>query len=221
MRYLPVILLLLCATSLKAQKKFEGVIHYLMVSADSSLQVAITAWYKKDKIKFTTELKKGPGAGDIKNETIIIDLQKSAIDRVKDNQKTVEREWLTGKNRKQVIPFLTASGSTHTILGYPCTEYTSGQFSKSEKKDTSTVVTAGELKFWYANELLFPVPDSLKMTQMIPLFTNGHIALGSEIRIRQAVINLVLHTEAKEIHPQKLRKSVFRHPKGYRLKHND
>lgn len=221
MKYALFVLFALVCSCLAAQKKFEGIIRYRMLSADSSLRVGITAWYKKDKIKFTTVLEKGPAGGDLKNETIILDFKKAAIDRFKDKDKTVEREWMRGKNKKQDIPSLAASGAVKTILGHWCTGYTSGSISKSEKKDGSAVTTAGEIELWYAADLLFPVPDSLLMIQMIPLFTNGHIALGSDIKIQQAAISLILHTEAQEIQPGKLQKSLFRHPRGYQLRYND
>jgi hypothetical protein len=220
MKYLIAFLLLLPAPVLIAQKKFEGSIRYLMVSADSSIVLSITAYYKKTKIRFVTEIGKAPAGAGLKSETILLDFKKPAIERLKDKEKTVEREWMTGKGKKQDLPSLTASGTMKTILGHPCREYTSGRFLKSEQKDSATVATAGEIRFWYADDLLFPVPDSLKMIQMVPLFTNGHIALGSEIQIQQAGISLILHTEAKEIHAQRLKRLLFRYPKDYRLRNN-
>lgn len=221
MKYLPFTLFLLLSGGIAAQKNFEGLIRYRMVSADSSIRVDITAWYKKEKIRFATEVKKAPAAADLKRETILLDFKKATIDRLKEEEKTVEREWMTGKGKKQDIPALTVSGTSKKILGHDCTGFTSGLFSKTGQKDTATVLTAGEINFWYADELFFAVADSLKMIQMVPLFTNGHIALGSEIRIQQGGISIILHTEAKEIQAKRLKPSLFRHPAGYRLRHNE
>lgn len=216
------LLLLLAFSGLAAQQNFEGMIRYTMVSRDTMIRVHITAWYRKDKILFTTQPEKAPPGSDLKAETVLLDFTKAAIDRYHPAEKTVRREWMNGEDKKQDIPSLTVSGTTgRSILGHRCTAFTSGPFSKSEKKDSVTVTTAGEMVFWYADDLIFRVPDSLRMIQMVPLFTNDHIALGSEIIIEKAGMRFVLRTEAKEIQAQKLSPSLFRHPKDYRLRFNE
>ena len=221
MRYLLLLSLLVLSSGLTAQKNFEGTIRYQMVSPDSTVLVNITAWYGRDRILFTTAPEKAPPGTDLKAETILLDFRKAAIDRYKPNDKVVERERMTGKGKKQDIPVLNmAPALAKPILGHPCTARTTGRFSKSEQKDSVTITVAGEMVFWYADDLVFSVPDSLLMIQMVPLFTNGHIALGSEIKIEPPGMRFVLHTEAKEIKPGRLRRAVFRHPKGYRLRDN-
>lgn len=222
MKHLPLALLLLTGSALAAQKNFEGVIRYRMASRDSTIRVNITAWFKKDKILFTTTPQQAPPGSDLKNETILLDFSKAAIDRYKPQEKKVERESMTGSGKKQDIPALkVAPAAGKSILGHPCTAFTSGAFSKTEKKDSALVTTAGEIIFWYADDLVFRVPDSLLMIQMVPLFTNNHVALGSEIKVAQGNMQLLLRTEATEIQAKKLRPSLFRHPKGYSLSHNE
>ncbi|MET0394266.1 MAG: hypothetical protein ABW019_14060 [Chitinophagaceae bacterium] len=222
MRYLLPLSLLAFCSGLMAQQNFEGTIRYRMVSPDSAVLVNISAWYGKNRILFTTAPEKAPPGTDLKAETILLDFRKAAIDRYKPNDKVVEREFMTRKGKKQDIPALTmAPALAKQVLGHPCTARTTGRFSKSEQKDSVTVAVAGEMVFWYADDLIFRVPDSLLMVQMVPLFTNGHIALGSKIKIEPPGMRFVLHTEAKEIKPGRLRRTVFRHPKGYRLRHNE
>jgi hypothetical protein len=214
-------LLIFTSFTAAAQQRFEGMISYLLVSADSSIQLNIDAWYKKDKIKFVTTVKKLPVAGMYKNETIVLDFKKAVIDRVKDDRKIIERESMTGSGKKQDIPALKNYGDT-TILGHLCSGFGSGKFSKEEKKDSKAVTTSGEFRIWYANDLFFNVPDSLKMIQMVPLFTNGHVALGSNIAIAQAGTNIALRTQATEIKSiKRLKRSVFRYPKHYKLRANE
>lgn len=222
MKYFLLLPALLGSLALIAQKNFEGTIHYQMVSPDSNVLVNITAWYGKDKILFTTAPEKAPPGADLKAETILLDFKKAAIDRYKPQDKVVERELMTGKGKKQDIPVLTVfPAAAKQILGHPCTARGTGHFSKTEQKDSVTVTAGGEITFWYADDLAFRVPDSLRMIQMVPLFTNNHIALGSDIKIEPPGMRLVLHTEAKEIRPEKLKARVFRHPKGYKLRHNE
>jgi len=61
------------------------------------------------------------------------------------------------------------------------------------------------------------------MIQMIPLFTNGNIALRTEIKIEQGPVAISLTCKAKEIHTiQKgLPDSIFRYPKGHSIQRNE
>ena len=127
-------------------------------------------------------------------------------------------------HKKQDIPDLGSYlQNSIIILNHPCTEFTTGPFSKEEVKDSAIVSSKGEIEIFYANHRIFLVPDSLKMIQMVPLFTNGNVALRTEIKIEQGPKAVTLACEAKEIQPAKkgLRGSVFRYPKGYSLKFNE
>jgi hypothetical protein len=209
---------------LTAQSNFEGNIEFLLVSQDSSIQLNISAWFTNDKIKVITKVKKAPADADAKNEIIIIDFKNGVIDRIKTADKKVERESMTGKGKKQDIPGLQISDEKKSILGQACTGYTTGKFSKEIEKDSSgSTINENEIRIWYADELRYEIPDSLKMIQMVPMFTNGYIALGSEINIRLGEHSFQLATEAKAINPSKKRlpAALFRHPKDYPLIHNE
>ena len=133
-------------------------------------------------------------------------------------------ERMSLNHKKQDIPDLGSNlQKSVIILNHPCTEFTTGPFSKEEVKDSAIVSSKGEIKIFYANHRIFPVPDSLKMIQMVPLFTNGNIALRTEIKIEQGPVAVTLSCEAKDIQPAKkgLSASVFRYPKGYSLKFNE
>lgn len=161
---------------------------------------------------------------DLKNETIILNFKDAVIDRIKEEGKIIERERMSLNHKKQDIPDLGSNlQKSIIILNHPCIEFTTGPFSKEEVKDSAIVSSKGEIKIFYAKDLIFPVPDSLKMIQMVPLFTNGNIALRTEIKIEQGPIAIILSCEAKEILPAKkaLPGSVFRNPKGYSLKFNE
>ena len=165
------------STTAICQPIFEGIVHYeLTIKTDSTAKLDVTAYFKKDKIKIVTAVKKTSGGMDLKNETIILNFTESTIDRFKDN-KTIERQRLRSKEGKRDIPDLSPQlQKTVVILNHTCTEFTTGPFSKKEIKDSVTVTSKGEIRVFYANDLRFPVPDSLQMIEMIPLFTNGKIA---------------------------------------------
>jgi len=222
--FFPTILVFLSITAI-GQPVFEGIIRYeLMVKKDSAALVEMMAYFKKDKIKIVTTVRKTSEGMDLKNETIILNFKGAFIDRIKEEAKIIERERMSFNHKKQDIPDLRSNlQNIITILNYPCTEFTTGPFSKEEIKDSMKIDSKGEIKIFYAKDLLFPVPDSLKMIQMVPLFTNGNVALRTEIRIEQGPIAITLTSEAKEIQPAKksLPGSVFRYPKGYTLKFNE
>ena len=218
------ILVFLSITAI-GQKNFEGIVHYeLTVKKDSAALVDMIAYFKKDKIKIVTTVRKTSEGMDLKNETIILNFKEAVIDRIKEEGKIIERERMSLNHKKQDIPDLGSNlQNSITILNHPCTEFTTGPFSKDEIKDSVMVSSKGEIKIFYANDLIFPVPDSLKMIQMVPLFTNGNVALRTEIKIEQGPVAVTLSCEAKEIQPAKkgLPGSVFRYPKGYSLKFNE
>lgn len=225
MKYLFATILVFLSITANSLQLFEGIIHYeLTVKKDSVAVVDMTAYFKKDKIKIVTTVRKMSEGMDLKNETIILNFKEAVIDRIKEENKIIERERMSLHHKKQDIPDLGSNlQNSITILHHPCTEFTTGPFSKQEIKDSATITSKGEIKIFYANDLIFPVPDSLKMIQMVPLFTNGNIALRTEIRIEQGPVAVTLSCEAKEIQPAKkgLRSSVFRYPKGYSLKFNE
>jgi hypothetical protein len=218
------ILVFLYVTAI-GQKSFEGIVHYeLTVKKDSAALVDMMAYFKKDKIKIVTTVRKTSEGMDLKNETIILNFKEGFIDRIKEDGQIIERERMSLHHKKQDIPDL-RSNLQHSIiiLNHPCTEFTGGPFSKEEIKDSAMVSSTGEIKIFYANDLIFPVPDSLKMVQMVPLLTNGTVALRTEIKIEQGPVAITLSCEAKEIRRAKkgLPGSLFRYPKGYSLKFNE
>jgi hypothetical protein len=225
MKYFFATILAFLSTIAIGQPVFEGIIRYQMtVKKDSAALVDMTAYFKKDKIKIVTTVRETSEGMDLKNETIILNFKEATIDRIKEEGKTIERERMSLQQKKQDIPDLSSlRQNSITILNHPCTEFSTGLFSKDEIKDSVIVTSKGEIKIFYASDLIFPVPDSLKMIQMVPLFTNGNIALRTEIKIEQAPVIVTLSCEAKEIQPAKkgLPASVFRYPKGYSLKFNE
>jgi hypothetical protein len=207
-----------------AQKSFEGIIHYeFTVKKDSTARVDMTAYFKEDKIKLVATVAKPIPGMDLKNETLIINFKDATIDRFKPETKVVERERMKPGKKQDIPELMIRLQNTRNILKHLCTEFTTGPFSKEEVKDSATITTKGEIKIFYANDLIFPVEDSLKMIQMVPLFTNGNIALKTEIKIEQGPIVIVVACEAKQIEavPNGLPDSVFEHPKDYGLKFNE
>lgn len=207
-----------------AQKNFEGIIHYeFTVKKDSTAKVDMTVYFKGDKIKLVAAVAKPIPGMDLKNETLIINFKDATIDRFKPDSKIVERERMKSGEKQDIPELMIRLQNTRNILNHPCTEYTTGPFSKEEVKDSAIVTTRGEIKIFYANDLIFPVDDSVKMIQMIPLFTNGNIALKTEIKVEQGPVSIVVTCEAKKIEPtpQGLPDSIFEYPKDYSLKFND
>lgn len=207
-----------------AQQNFEGIIHYeFTVKTDSTAKVNMTVYFKEDKIKLVATVAKPIPGMDLKNETLIMNFKDATIDRFKPESKKVERERMKPGEKQDIPELMIHIQNTRDILNHACTEYTTGPFTKEEVKDSATVTTKGEIKIFYANDLIFPIDDSVKMIQMIPLFTNGNIALKTEIKVEQGPMSIVITCEAKKIEPtpQGLPDSIFEYPKDYSLKFND
>lgn len=214
-------MLLLCSSSLKAQSPFQGKIDYLLLSRDSTISIAITAVYLSPRILFDMRVVKAPAALGMKTERIILDFGNGFIDRIDMEAKKIRREPLTGPQAKRDLPGLTAGPDTSRILGYLVIPYKSPGISKQEMKDSMLVTTTGDVTIRYAPSLLFPVPDSMKMVQMVPLFTNGYVALGSTISISVGKLNLQLNTSALNIRKQKIKASTFTVYKSYAVELDD
>ena len=94
------------------QKIFEGIVHYeLTVKKDSAALVDMTAYFKKDKIKIVTTVRKTSEGMDLKNETIILNFKDAVIDRIKEEGKIIERERMSLHQKKQDIPDLSLQSS--------------------------------------------------------------------------------------------------------------
>jgi hypothetical protein len=116
---------------------------------------------------------------------------------------------------------LSDTSAAMSVLGFICRRYSSGEIQKNEIKDGNPLTTTASLNIWYADKLVFDVPDVLHAIQMVPLFTNDHIALGSDIKIKAAGRELSLSTRAISIKKGHIRKSVFRFPKGFSVRLDD
>lgn len=220
--YKHLLLLLLLPAAVSAQKPFTGTIDYRFTNTDTSLDVQVQAVFIPGRIRFSLHPVKVPAGADIKEELLILDFQQAAIFRIKDQEKIVERENIGGKNSKQELPSIKPAGTAH-ILGKPVTEYSSDWVEKKEQKGKDTVSTGIRASFWYADDLLYPVPDSLAREQMIPLFTNGRVCLGFSILVRAAALDFDLLSRAQRLRPGKARKlsKLFRLPKDYTHREKD
>jgi hypothetical protein len=128
---------------------------------------------------------------------------------------------LSDKSNKD-IPFMVADSSNRLkILGYECIRFASPLLSNDEMKDGEKVKTEASLGIWYATDLHFDIPDILHNVQMVPLFTNDRIAMGSEIEIGAGSMKLQLKTRAISVRKKKPGKSVFRYPKGFEIQVKD
>ena len=210
------LLFLTAAITGRAQQPFEGRIDYLLTSRDSGVRVLVTTFYGYNKIYFETSVIKAPAALNAKNEKILLDFDSSYIDRYHDDEKKIQRQRLKPAGDNQV-PVFSRTADTMTIAGHPTVTWATPVFEKEEGKDSVKVTVTGQLAIHYAEDLSFPVPDSLKTVEMIPLFSNGHIALGSEITITLGKVKLLLTTRPRDIRPGKLGKNVFKRPEGYTI----
>jgi|GEM_PF-2228250 len=206
---------------LNAQTNFEGRIDFRMTSPDSSVNVVITAYYKKDKIRFDTQVFSAVPGMDVKNERIIIDFSDSSIFRIKEEERFVETEKMVSNKNDDLPQLVPDSSNQLIILDRPCTGYSAGQIEKKELKEGKEVTTKASILIWYADDLLFIVPSKFHLIQMVPLFTNGHIALGSDIHIESDGQTISLHTRATKMEKRRLHKKVFALPAGFPIKASD
>lgn len=220
--HLRLLFTLLLPVTLSAQKTFTGTIDYRLTNADTSLDVRVQAIFIPGRIRFHTQPVKVPAGADIKEELLILDFEQAAIFRIKDKEKMVEQENIGGKNSKQDLPVLQPADTAH-ILGQLVTEYSSGWVEKEEVKGKDTVKSQVNARFWYASNLLFPIPDSLSREQMVPLFSNGHVCLGFSILVRSAGLKFDLLSRAWQLRPGRPRKlsKLFRFPKDYTQREKD
>ena len=213
---------LLSAITGHSQEPFEGRIDYLLVSRDSSIKLLISGFYGEQQLFVNMKVLKAPAQGmDVKDEKILLDFRHGFLDRIHDSTRIIQRDFLTGPKAKRDLPPITRTTDTVRVLGELATAYATDQFSKEEVKDSVQTMMKGKVKIWYANDLLFPVPDSMAMVQMVPLFTNGHVALGSTIELEAGPMKLLLTTRAVEIRKGKLGPAIFRLPEGYKVELDD
>ncbi|RYY63052.1 MAG: hypothetical protein EOO05_00455 [Chitinophagaceae bacterium] len=215
-------ILLQSVAGLHAQEPFEGRIDYLLTSRDSTLRLLISGFYSGQKIFVNMKVLKAPVSGmDVKDEKILLDFENGFLDRIHDSARIIQRQMMTGPNAKRDIAVINKTTDTMSFLGEHATAYATPVLSKEEMKDSMKVSVSAQVKIWYANELLFPVPDSMAMVQMVPLFTNGHVALGSAIQVDAGPMKLLLSTRAVEIRKGKLGPAIFRLPEGYKVELDD
>ena len=123
MNYFVANLLIFLSITAIGQKNFEGIVHYgLTIKKDSAALVDMVAYFKKEKIKIVTTVRKASGGMDLKNETIILDFKDSVIDRIKDDGKIVERERMSLHPKKQDIPDLSPIRQ-HTVTYFKSSLY--------------------------------------------------------------------------------------------------
>lgn len=215
-------ILLLLPVLLHAQTDFTGVIDYRFTNADTTLDIRVEAAYIPGKVRFTLHPVKAPKGADVKHELVIIDFKKAAIYRIKEEEKKIEIEKIGGSNSKQDIPAL-ALTDTSQILDMPVLGYSSGWVEKKEAGEKDSVSIRVMARFWYASQLLFPIPDSLSREQMVPLFSNGRVCLGFELLIRSPKINIDLISRAQQWRKESKTKlaKLFRLPKNYTIKRNN
>lgn len=206
----------------EAQRNFRGEISFAMTSPDNSVSVKIHAFYWKNRIKFETHVEKVPGGVDLKNEIIILNFKDSTIDRIKPDEGFVEREKMMDPKTSRPVSRLVADPSKKlVILGEECTWYAAPSFSKEEVKNGKAIQTNATLGIWYAERLHFDIPDTLHFVDMVPLFSNDKIALGSEISIEVGDQKIELQTRAFRIKNGRVKNSVFRYPKGFDIRVKD
>lgn len=203
------------------QQPFEGRIDYLMTNTDSTIRIFLSCFFGEEKILVQMRVMKGAGNGSpFKNETLRFDFRNGYLDRIHDSAKIIQREFLAGPDAKRDLTAISPTTDTMSFLGYPATA-SATSVSKEEMKDSVKVKVSAQLKIWYATSLFFPVPDEMKMVQMVPLLTNGNVALGSTISIAAGPVRLQLTTRAVEIRPGKLGPAIFNLPAGYKIEQDD
>ena len=211
-----IVVCLFVGLATSGQEPFEGIIEYRMTSPDSTVDVRINAIFGQQKIRFTTKIISGIPILGLKEEDVLINFQNSVIEREIHSDSTVEFEEMRGNSD---IPFLVEDPSSRRkILGHDCILYNAGEINRKEVKDGDTVEVKANLKIWYSTDLHYPVPDELKMIQMVPLFTNGKVALGSGAEVKLGPAVLHLSTTATWIEAGSTNPRDFEHPPGYKFK---
>ena len=158
---------------------------------------------------------------DVKNETLILDFKIGAIDRLKPEKKKVEREMMI-KGKKEDIPeILQSDDLSRSILGYECQGYKNQEIKIATSDSTLKNTPAVEFRFWYAKKLSFKIQEQFKKIQMVPLLTNGNVAMAFELKADAGEKKINLISEAIHIERKHLPESLFQVPDGYALYYHD
>ncbi|MET0638349.1 MAG: hypothetical protein ABWZ25_20130 [Chitinophagaceae bacterium] len=213
-------LLILCIFSsgvVFTQTPFEGRIDYLLTSRDSTVQIFMSGYFSGRKIFIQTKLLKVPGGEENKEEKLLLDFENGFLDRINDQEKQIVRQLMTGPAAQKDLPPLIRTEQTSTLQQYKTVAYQTPEFSPEESKDSVKINMAVQVRIWYAEDLLFEVPEEMKLVQMVPLFSNGHIALASSIKIGKDEKEMLLNTRATEVRPGRLAPVLFQVPHDYRI----
>jgi hypothetical protein len=158
---------------------------------------------------------------DVKNETLILDFKIGAIDRFKPEKKKLEREMMI-KGKKEDIPeILQSDDLSRSILGYECQGYKNKEINIINSDSVSKNTPVVEFRFWYAKKLSFKIQDQYKRIQMVPLLTNGNVAMAFELKADTGDKKINLASEAIHIERKHLPDSLFRLPHDYALYYHD
>jgi hypothetical protein len=212
MRTIILSILLAGSLTMHSQQNFTGTIFYKMVSADNSATSDMQVWFAKDKIKVIRQVVKVSEEINMDDEMMIIDFSKAVLYRVSDKTKTIREINLLGTGKRNDTGMMTQTTATSTVAGYKC------RLSKSEvQKIGDEPLQEKEILIWYAKDLVYQIPPSLAELQMIPAFTNGYIALKTQMKLSAGNLKMQLNTTAVKVSPDPagVPDSVFVLPVGY------
>ena len=203
---------------INGQTNFNGKIEYQMVSHTGANSSDMQVWFGEDKIKVVTVVTKRSEEMTMDDETMIIDFRKSLLYRINDQTKVIRAISLLGKGNRNDTGGLTQTTATTTLAGFKCRMYTSGIQPVGDAPDQYK-----ELMFWYAKDLAYAVPAALANIQMIPAFTNGHIALKTEMKFTAGTFEMKLVTTAVKVQEMAggVPDSLFVLPQGYTIQNVD
>lgn len=174
MKYFVIICLaLVSAITASAQKDFEGVIKYKIISSDASEEkgmvdsIHLTAFFSPGKMLMKTNKDE--------EEDILVLLDSGKVYKLNKDDKT----YRVKKLRETTAP---VSSSSEMIAGYMATpaQLNGNMFGG---------IFGGNTTFWYADNLSFTVPQKYERNEELLLISKNHILLKAIIRMEYSFDN--------------------------------
>lgn len=197
-----------------AQNNFEGKINYSMSFSNDKEITYVEALFGDQKIKV---LVKQSTSKSNNKEDLILDFKNGIIYKIINGNKTYLIDSLK-KSRgdlfespKSLVPL---TNKDTIILGYKSSAFNLPVSEKAESVSEKIRAT-----LYYADSLLYQIPEKYASFEMVPLFTNGtSVGFGVNMMIDQTE-NKKIGSEFSilSVEPQNIPDSLLEIPAGYKM----
>lgn len=202
-------------SKMQAQKRFEGIIQYDVVSSDTAIgpSTLIKAYFKDSLVKIITiEKNKADSSHPVISESILNFSNGIGYDFDKDNKRLLTDS--LDKGQPIYLSYFTLlPDSTAIVAGYSCFIYKADSIRDNKASGEDIILDA---RIWYAQSLYFDIPARYQRNEKGMFFTNGkNLGLGMHFKVMVGKQLLSITATATDIREQQLDPSLFTIPADY------